>query len=138
MVVGCGLIDLWLFCLFCLFLLILYFVIGLLITNHSTLSFSFTPHSALIAFTLVYHVLLHLQKSLSLGSFFRLLEDGGPALAPAAKLLQVYAREQNREMLRDFYYSDDRRVDSAVLVLEEARGMVVSVFLGFVSLFFLD
>ncbi|PAV15385.1 vacuolar assembling sorting VPS16 [Pyrrhoderma noxium] len=73
---------------------------------------------------LIYHVLLHLQKSLSLGSFFRLLEDGGPALAPAAKLLQVYAREQNREMLRDFYYSDDRRVDSAVLVLEEARGMV--------------
>ena len=34
-------------------------------------------------------------------------------------------------MLRDFYYSDDRRVDSAVLVLEEARGMVVSVFFGF-------
>ena len=36
-------------------------------------------------------------------------------------------------MLRDFYYSDDRRVDSAVLVLEEARGMVVSVFLGFLG-----
>ena len=75
--------------------------------------------------SVVYHVLLHLQKSLSLGSFFRLLEDGGPSLAPAAKLLQVYAREQNREMLRDFYYSDDRRVDSAVLLLEEARTMIV-------------
>ncbi|KAL5523006.1 VPS16 [Sanghuangporus sanghuang] len=72
---------------------------------------------------LIYSVLLHLQKSLSLGSFFRLIEDGGPALAPAARLLQVYAREQNREMLRDFYYSDDRRVDSAVLCLEEARAM---------------
>ena len=57
--------------------------------------------------------------------------------APAAKLLQVYAREQNREMLRDFYYSDDRRVDSAVLVLEEARGMVVSVISGFWILFYM-
>ncbi|KAI5121711.1 hypothetical protein M0805_002104 [Coniferiporia weirii] len=72
---------------------------------------------------LIYHVLLHLHKRLPLGSFFRLIEDGGPALAPASRLLQVYAREQNREMLRDFYYSDDRRVDSAVLCLEEAGSM---------------
>ena len=73
----------------------------------------------------VYHVLLHLQKRLPLGSFFRLLEDGGKALAPATKLLEVYAREQNREMLRDFYYSDDRRVESAVLSLEESTSMMV-------------
>ena len=77
--------------------------------------------------SLVYSVLLHLQRSLSLGSFFRLIEDGGKALAPAARLLQVYAREQNREMLRDFYYSDDRRVESAVLCLEEAAAMQVGV-----------
>ncbi|KAH9941720.1 vacuolar protein sorting-associated protein 16 [Epithele typhae] len=69
---------------------------------------------------LVYHVLLHLQKRMSLGSFFRLIEEGGPKLAPASRLLQVYAREQNRDMLRDFYYSDDRRVESAVLCLEDA------------------
>ncbi|RPD64273.1 vacuolar protein sorting-associated protein 16 [Lentinus tigrinus ALCF2SS1-7] len=69
---------------------------------------------------LVYHVLLHLQKRLSLGSFFRLIEEGGPRLALASRLLQVYAREQNRDMLRDFYYSDDRRVESAVLCLEDA------------------
>jgi len=72
---------------------------------------------------LVYHVLLHLHKRLPLGSFFRLIEDGGTKLAPASKLLQVYAREQNREMLRDFYYSDDRRVESAVLSLDEASQM---------------
>ena len=71
----------------------------------------------------VYHVLLHLHKRLPLGNFFRLLEDGGEHLAPATRLLQVYAREQNREMLRDFYYSDDRRVESATLLLEEAAGM---------------
>jgi hypothetical protein len=82
---------------------------------------------ALIPFTLeVYHVLLHLHKRLPLGDFFRLIEDGGSRLAPASKLLQVYAREQNREMLRDFYYSDDRRVESAVLSLDEAARMSVS------------
>ncbi|KAJ7276065.1 Vps16, C-terminal region-domain-containing protein [Mycena haematopus] len=69
---------------------------------------------------LVYHVLLHLHKRLPLGSFFRLIEDGGSQLAPASKLLEVYAREQNREMLRDFFYSDDRRMESAVLSLDEA------------------
>ena len=74
----------------------------------------------------VYHVLLYLQKRLPLGSFFRLIEDGGTRLIPASKLLQVYAREQNREMLRDFYYSDDRRVESAVLSLDEADRMSVS------------
>ncbi|KZT04540.1 vacuolar protein sorting-associated protein 16 [Laetiporus sulphureus 93-53] len=73
---------------------------------------------------LVYHVLLHLQKRLPLGSFFQLIEEGGPQLTPAIKLLQVYAREQNRDMLRDFYYSDDRRVESAVLCLEEAATMM--------------
>ena len=77
-------------------------------------------------FDLVYHVLLHLHKRLPLGSFFRLIEDGGDRLSPASKLLEVYAREQNREMLRDFYYSDDRRVESAVLSLEEASIMNVS------------
>jgi hypothetical protein len=75
---------------------------------------------------LVYHVLLHLHKRLSLGDFFRLIETGGPQLSCAGKLLEVYAREQNRDMLRDFYYSDDRRVESAVLSLEEAARMSVS------------
>lgn len=71
-------------------------------------------------------MLLHLHQRLALGAFFRLIEDGGSRLAPASKLLQVYAREQNRDMLRDFYYSDDRRVDSAVLALDECARMSVS------------
>lgn len=77
------------------------------------------------AIYLVYHVLLHLQKRLSLGSFFRLIEEGGPRLVLASRLLQVYAREQNRDMLRDFYYSDDRRVESAVLCLDDAASSSV-------------
>jgi vacuolar protein sorting-associated protein 16 len=84
----------------------------------------YRKHTGAIILThliLVYHVLLHLYKRLPLGTFFRLIEDGGAGLELANRLLQVYAREQNREMLRDFYYSDDRRVESAVLSLEEAR-----------------
>ena len=63
---------------------------------------------------------------MTLGDFFRLIEAGGPRLVPASRLLEVYAREQNREMLRDFYYSDDRRVESAILSLEEAARMHVN------------
>jgi hypothetical protein len=62
-----------------------------------------------------------------LGSFFRLIEDGGDKLVPASRLLEVYAREQDREMLRDFFYSDDRRVESAVLALDEASKATVCV-----------
>jgi vacuolar protein sorting-associated protein 16 len=71
---------------------------------------------------------LHLHKRLPLGDFFRLIETGGSKLGSASKLLEVYAREQNRDMLRDFYYSDDRRVESAVLSLEEAARMSVSLY----------
>jgi hypothetical protein len=76
---------------------------------------------------LVYHVLLQLYKRSALGTFFRLIEDGGPRLALASRLLQVYAREQNRDMLKDFYYSDDRRVESAILALDEASRMTVRI-----------
>jgi hypothetical protein len=92
--------------------------------TQSNESYSIVPPTLL---SLVYHVLLHLHKRLPLGTFFRLIEDGGARLALASRLLQVYAREQNREMLRDFYYSDDRRVESAVLALEEASYMTVRI-----------
>ncbi|KAG5732305.1 Vacuolar protein sorting-associated protein 16 like protein [Termitomyces sp. T112] len=69
---------------------------------------------------LIYHILLHVYKRLTIGDFFQLIESGGPRLISASRLLEVYAREQNREMLRDFYYSDDRWVESAILSLDEA------------------
>ncbi|KAH7345376.1 vacuolar assembling/sorting protein VPS16 [Rhizoctonia solani] len=70
---------------------------------------------------LVYLVLLQLKKQSTLGDFFRLLEDGGEKYGPAVRLLEVYAREQDRELLRDFYYQDDKRVASALLALDDAR-----------------
>ncbi|KAF8707479.1 Vps16, C-terminal region, partial [Rhizoctonia solani] len=69
----------------------------------------------------VYLVLLQLKKQSSLGDFFRLLEDGGEKYSPAVRLLEVYAREQDRELLKDFYYQDDKRVASALLALDDAR-----------------
>ena len=76
----------------------------------------------------VYLVLLDLHKRLSLGDFFRLIDEGGAQLTLASKLLQAYAREHDRELLRDFYYSDDRRVESAILLLEDAYWMTVGGF----------
>ncbi|CAD6927629.1 unnamed protein product, partial [Tilletia caries] len=42
-------------------------------------------------------------------------------LSLASNLVEVYAREQDRELLRDYYYQDDRRTESALLVLEEVE-----------------
>jgi hypothetical protein len=70
---------------------------------------------------LVYQVLLHLRSTLSPGDFFHVLDDSiSPNLTPAVKLLQVYARQGDRQLLRDFYYQDDRRTENACLELEEA------------------
>ncbi|KAL1915507.1 uncharacterized protein VTP21DRAFT_6631 [Calcarisporiella thermophila] len=64
---------------------------------------------------LVYLVLLHLKRKLPLGEFFRIINNK----PLACNLLEVYCRQQDRELLRDFYYQDDRRLDSAYMVLAE-------------------
>ncbi len=70
----------------------------------------------------MYYVLLHLKRRLNLGDFFRLISE--PSLATASNLLKVYARETEREMLRDYYDIEDRRVDSAILALEDYEAKV--------------
>lgn len=78
----------------------------------------------------VYHVLLRLKSQLSRGDFFRIVQfppsdanasSSSSHLHLASSLLEVYARAEDRELLRDFYYQDDRRTESAVLSLEEAE-----------------
>lgn len=69
----------------------------------------------------MYTVLLHLKRSHALGDFFRFVDDK----PDAANLLQVYARENDVEMLRDFYYQDDRRKENACLALEESLSIQV-------------
>lgn len=75
----------------------------------------------------VYQVLLHLRSTLSPGDFFHLLDDSvTPNVSPAVRLLQVYARQGDRQLLRDFYYQDDRRTETACLEMEEAGAASVS------------
>ncbi|KAJ9095730.1 hypothetical protein QFC20_006597 [Naganishia adeliensis] len=69
---------------------------------------------------LVFHVLQHLRGTKSPGDFFSMVDDGSAKLAPAVKLLQVYGREGDKDLLRDFYYQDDRWLDGALLSIEEA------------------
>lgn len=89
---------------------------------------------------LIYYVLFRLQQRMSRGEFFRIVQ--APLQAPeprvsgdtvgvrppsegtythlAACLLERYAREQDKELLRDFYFLDDRRVDQGLLSVSEA------------------
>ncbi|SPC62637.1 related to vacuolar protein sorting 16 [Ustilago sp. UG-2017b] len=98
---------------------------------------------------LIYHVLLRLKSQLSRGDFFRIVQapvsdamlpppgqtsnnrsrstvklaSARQYLSLASNLLEAYAKEVDRDLLKDFYYQDDRRTDSAILALEEANAM---------------
>lgn len=95
---------------------------------------------------LIYHVLLRLKNQLSRGDFFRIVQAPvSDAMVPSASndrtrsdskvastrqylslasnLLEAYAKEVDRDLLKDFYYQDDRRTDSAILALQEANAI---------------
>lgn len=65
---------------------------------------------------LVYLVLFHLKRKLPLGEFFRTVNNK----PLACNLLEVYCKEQDSELLKDFYYQDDRQMESANVILLEA------------------
>jgi hypothetical protein len=65
---------------------------------------------------LVYHVLLHLRKKLPLASFFRVINSRPVATA----LVESSAWDQDRDLLKDLFYQDDRRLDGSNLLLVEA------------------
>ncbi|KAI9777827.1 MAG: hypothetical protein M1839_008504 [Geoglossum umbratile] len=65
---------------------------------------------------LVMFVLLHLKKKLPLASFIRVINNRPVATA----LVESSAREQDRELLKDLYYQDDRRVDGANVIVGES------------------
>ncbi|KAI8900653.1 Vps16, N-terminal region-domain-containing protein [Globomyces pollinis-pini] len=62
---------------------------------------------------LVYLVIFHMKRELSIPDFFRII-NGKPL---ACSLLEVYAKQQDPTLLRDFYYQDDRRISNANLIL---------------------
>ena len=65
---------------------------------------------------LVYLVITHLKRKHPLSDFFRLINDK----PLASSLLEVYSRQQDRELLKDFYYQADRKFDGATIVAREA------------------
>lgn len=65
---------------------------------------------------LVIFVLLHLKKKLPLASFFRVLNNRPVATA----LVESSARTQDKELLKDLYYQDDRRLDGANILFSDA------------------
>ncbi|KAF2734470.1 vacuolar protein sorting-associated protein [Polyplosphaeria fusca] len=65
---------------------------------------------------LIYHVLLHIRKKLPLASFFRVINTRPIATA----LIEASAWSQDRDLLKDLYYQDDRRTDGASLLVSEA------------------
>lgn len=72
-------------------------------------------------------VIFHLKRKLPLGEFFRVINNK----PMACDLLEVYCKEQDTELLKDFYYQDDRRLDSAnFMLLEGFNDKVVTQFLA--------
>jgi vacuolar protein sorting-associated protein 16 len=65
---------------------------------------------------LVYFVLLQLKKKLPLASFFRILNNRPVASA----IVESSARSQDKELLKDLYYQDDRRLDGANVLFTDA------------------
>ncbi|RPA85838.1 vacuolar protein sorting 16 [Ascobolus immersus RN42] len=65
---------------------------------------------------LIQFVLMHLKKKLPLAQFFRVVNPRPVAYS----LIESEARQDDRELLKDLYYQDDRRADGAYVVLEEA------------------
>jgi len=64
----------------------------------------------------VSYVLLNLKKKHPLANFFRIINNR----PVASSLIESSAREQDRELLKDMYYQDDRRADGALVILRES------------------
>jgi vacuolar protein sorting-associated protein 16 len=75
----------------------------------------FTYNDLIILWFLVYAVLLHIKRKHSLAEFFRII-NGMPL---AMKLLECYAKQHDMQLLKDFYYQDDRSRERANIALSE-------------------
>lgn len=65
---------------------------------------------------LIFFVLLEMKKKLPLAAFLRTISDK----PVAAALVESSAKTQDRKLLKDLYYQDDRPVQGSNLLLEEA------------------
>lgn len=65
---------------------------------------------------LIIFVLLHLQQKLPVASFFRFINDK----PVAGRVFEFICKAQDSKLLRDYYYQDDRRYDSALLIFNQS------------------
>lgn len=65
---------------------------------------------------LIMFVLLHLKQKMPLATFFRIVNTR----PQAAHLIESTAHAQDKELLKDMYYQDDRPVEGSDLLLGEA------------------
>jgi Vps16, C-terminal region len=61
-------------------------------------------------------VLQHLRKKLPLAQFFKVINDK----PVASQLFEGWAKTHDRELLKDFYYQDDRKSASAGILIGES------------------
>lgn len=66
---------------------------------------------------LLKYVVFEIKNSNPLAVFFKMINDK-PA---AVSVLTEYAKVADQQLLKDFYYQDDRKLDSAMLVISEAE-----------------
>jgi hypothetical protein len=66
-------------------------------------------------------VLQHLRKRLPLAQFFKVINDK----PIASQLFEGWAKIHDRELLKDFYYQDDRKSASAGILIEESGEQTV-------------
>jgi hypothetical protein len=64
----------------------------------------------------VFIVLQHLRAKLPLAQFFRVFNDK----PVASQLFEGWAKKYDRELLKDFYYQDDRKSASAGVLIHES------------------
>lgn len=69
---------------------------------------------------LVYYVLLQLKRKLSPGDFFRLIDNKPLAMS----LLEVYCKQQDLDLLKDFYIFDDRTHETAFIAVREGYPII--------------
>lgn len=65
---------------------------------------------------LIYVVLFHLRRTLPLADFFKIINGK----SSACSLLETYCKKRDLDLLKDFYYQDDRKVDTAILKVLES------------------
>jgi vacuolar protein sorting-associated protein 16 len=66
-------------------------------------------------------VMQHLRKKLPLAQFFKVINDKPIAY----NLFEGWAKQFDRELLKDFYYQDDRKAASAGILINQSLEQIV-------------